>query len=170
MQEILVISDSHGLTNRVQKIKDRHNISTMIHCGDSELPNDHPFIEDLTIVQGNCDRPGEFNEEEQLTIDGLNIYVTHGHLYQVKSDLLSLTYRAEEVGAHIVCFGHSHIAGAEKIDGRLYINPGSIRYPRRIKERTYVILSWENPSVIKVQFLDLDGNELGELSRTFHLN
>ena len=40
---------------------------------------------------------------------------------------MNLKYKAEEVNADIVCFGHSHVLGAEVIDGRLFLNPGSIR-------------------------------------------
>lgn len=170
MQKILIVSDSHRLTNELQTIKERHNVSYRIHCGDSELLQDHPIIKDFLTVEGNCDYPGEFNVEEQMTVKDLNIYVTHGHLYQVKTNLLPLTYRAAEVNAHIVCFGHSHMAGVEKIDGRIYINPGSIRAPRRRQEKSYVILSWSDPTEIFVDFYDLTGHKISDLSATFSLS
>ena len=56
--------------------------------------------------------------------------VTHGHLFNVKSGLMKLRYKALEQNANIVCFGHSHILGIEKVDDILFINPGSIRFPR----------------------------------------
>src|SRR5690625_2327033 len=167
MHKILIVSDSHRLTEELDIIKERHDVNHRIHCGDSELLNNHPTIQSFTTVEGNCDSPGEFKVEEQLSVDHLNIFITHGHLYQVKTNLLPLTYRAAEVDADIVCFGHSHIAGVEKIDGRIYINPGSIRSPRRRPEKSYVILSWNNSDDIHVQFYDLSGNVIDDLSTTF---
>jgi len=167
MPKILIVSDSHRLTHELQMIKERHNVSHLIHCGDSELLNNNQVIKNFITVEGNCDMPGEFNVEELLSVNELNIYVTHGHLYQVKTNLLPLTYRAAEVDADIVCFGHSHVAGVEKIDGRIYINPGSIRSPRRRPEKSYVILSWNNSDDIHVQFYDLSGKVIDDLSTTF---
>lgn len=169
MSKILIVSDSHLLTEELATIQQRHQVTHKIHCGDSELLNTDPVLQDFITVEGNCDLPGEYNVEEILTVDDLSIYVTHGHLYQVKTNLLPLTYRAAEVAANIVCFGHSHIAGVEKIDGRIYINPGSIRSPRRRQEKTYVILSWNNHK-IHVQFYDLDGNVVNDLSTSFSMS
>lgn len=169
MQKLLIVSDSHGLTTELQMIRERHNLTHNIHCGDSELNNNEPFIKDFLTVEGNCDIPGEFNVEETLLIDNLNIYVTHGHLYRVKSTLLPLTYRAAEVEADIVCFGHSHVAGAKKIDERIYINPGSIRMPRKRTNKTYVIVSWESHDYIKVEFFDINGQIIDDLSTIFSL-
>lgn len=170
MQKILIVSDSHRLTKELEMIKNRHKANFYIHCGDSELANNHPAIQDFTIVEGNCDYPGEFNIEEQLTVNGLDIYITHGHLYRVKTNLLPLTYRAEELDANIVCFGHSHVAGVEKIDGRIYMNPGSIRSPRRRREKSYVLLSVDERKNVAVDFYDLQGHLIADLSTSFSLN
>ena len=40
-----------------------------------------------------------------------------------------------KVGAQVACFGHSHVLGAELIDGVLFINPGSILLPRQRVEK-----------------------------------
>lgn len=170
MHHILIVSDSHQLTDELNQIKNQHKVDYYLHCGDSELANSHPAIQSFTTVEGNCDRPGEFNIEEQLTVGGLHIYLTHGHLYRVKTNLLPLSYRAQEVSADIVCFGHSHVALAEKIDGRIFINPGSLRTPRRRKEKTYAILSWESHENIQVNFYNLKGEILQDLSTTFALS
>jgi putative phosphoesterase len=81
---------------------------------------------------------------------------------------MNLTYRAKERDAKVVCFGHSHIAGAEKIDQTLFINPGSIRLPNRRKERTYAILHYEENKAT-VNFYDHEGNEVKDLTNSFSL-
>lgn len=77
--------------------------------------------------------------------------------------LMNLRYRAEEVGANVVCFGHSHIAGAELIDNMLFINPGSIILPRLRKEKTYAILEVDEAKNCVVKFFSIDGKEILEL-------
>ena len=58
------------------------------------------------------------------------------------------------------------ILGAEMIDGILFINPGSIRYPRGRKERTYVILEiTEDSYVLKVY--DTVKGEIIDLAQNF---
>ncbi|WP_338111404.1 metallophosphoesterase [Oceanobacillus caeni] len=136
MYEVLIISDSHGLKEEITEIKSRHPNITMIHCGDSELEYDSVELEGMYKVRGNCDFDSRYPEEEIISIGGLTFFVTHGHLFQVKSTFMKLSYRAKELGADVICFGHSHIAGAEQNDGQLFINPGSIRLPRNRHEKT----------------------------------
>ncbi|WNS74506.1 metallophosphoesterase [Bacillus sp. DTU_2020_1000418_1_SI_GHA_SEK_038] len=166
---ILIVSDSHGLTGELTEIK-KHStgIDKLIHCGDSELISDHPGLEGFTAVRGNCDFDNTFPEEHVEDIGGHRVFITHGHRYSVKSTLLNLSYRAKELGARIVCFGHSHYLGAEMIDGILFINPGSIRKPRGRKERTYVIIDIEKDE-INLSVYDLKLGEISELSQKFLL-
>jgi uncharacterized protein len=142
MTKVLVVSDSHGLISELSKIKKRHEneVNLMIHCGDSELEPNDAALDGFIVVRGNCDFEEQFPEESLQTIAGKRILVTHGHHFHVKSSLMNLTYRAEELEANIVCFGHSHILGAEIINGKLFLNPGSIRLPRMRKEKTYCII------------------------------
>lgn len=171
MTKILVMSDSHGLTRRVGTISNRHEVDLKIHCGDSELTEDAKELTGQVVVRGNCDWRGNFPEEELIEIDGLRIFVTHGHLYGVKSSLMQLQYRALEVEADIALFGHSHIVHCEQIEQQLFINPGSISQPRNWPERSYCIITWENLTEINVIFYDIDGNEITKFpfERTFYL-
>lgn len=151
MVKVLIMSDSHGLTEEIEQINQRHNLTYNIHCGDSELPYNADVLQDFTTVAGNCDMFSYFKDDEIIEVNGLTILVTHGHLYAVKANLQRLSYRAEEVGAHIVCFGHSHYVHAENIDNIVYVNPGSIRFPRGRKEKTYIVMEIINDE-IKVNF------------------
>src|SRR5699024_11368057 len=51
---------------------------------------------------------------------------------------------AEELGAQLICYGHTHVADARQLNNQLFINPGSIRLPRSRPEKTYCILRWED--------------------------
>ncbi|PAF19839.1 metallophosphoesterase family protein [Terribacillus saccharophilus] len=165
--KILITSDSHGLTNEVNMLKQRHEdeVAAYIHCGDSELPFDAPEMEGYYRVAGNCDYDGAYPEVEELTASELPILITHGHLYGVKSSLRPLEKVAAERDAKIVCYGHSHVARADVIDGRLYINPGSIRLPKQSPYPTYCILSYED-RIATVRYYTLGGEEVPELEKS----
>ncbi|GAA0333723.1 metallophosphoesterase [Bacillus carboniphilus] len=154
--KIVIVSDSHGQTDELLKVVEEYQeADAFIHCGDSELPADSKSIQPFVTVNGNCDWTSPFEDEKVLKKGSYKIYITHGHLYQVKTSLLSLNYKAEEKGANIVCFGHSHLVGAEMIENRLFLNPGSLRMPRGRKERTFMVLDLEeNKAVVTIMNFD----------------
>ncbi|MBO1625437.1 metallophosphoesterase [Bacillus cereus] len=154
----LIVSDSHGSTKELQQLKETYegNVDVMIHCGDSELTPDHQDLQGFQVVKGNCDFYNGFEEEIIIDVDGMRFLVTHGHRYNVKMTVQTLLYRAKEVEADIVCFGHSHMLGAEFIDDILFINPGSIVLPRSRKEKTFTLLE-VNENNIEIRFETLNG-------------
>ncbi|WPK10736.1 metallophosphoesterase [Lysinibacillus louembei] len=165
--KILVMSDTHGDAEVIRLVRSQQEDSDIvIHCGDSELSYDHPNLADVVRVRGNCDYTDNRFPDEDVIIHGhVKIYVTHGHLFQVKSSLLALSYRAKELGANICCFGHSHVLGAEMIDDILFINPGSLLMPRGRREQSYVVLTVEQEAY-KVECF----TRQGELFETLHFN
>ncbi|WP_246940970.1 metallophosphoesterase family protein [Bacillus pinisoli] len=168
--KILIISDSHGYEQELAEIKERYanEVQLMIHCGDSELPSDHEALQGFSVVRGNCDFDVKFPNEVEHNVNGCKLFATHGHLFNVKMNVMSIGYRAEEVGAQIVCFGHSHLAGSEQINGRLFINPGSIRLPRGRKDATYCILDVYNQGA-HVLFYNKNHEMLDDLSTKYSM-
>jgi uncharacterized protein len=167
----LIVSDSHGLTDELLLIKNRHQdeVDIMIHCGDSELEVASKQMESFIAVRGNCDFDSHYPNDCVTDLGSHKIFTTHGHLYNVKMSFIQVNYRAREVGASIVCFGHTHIAGAELVDGVLFINPGSIRLPRMRKEATYAILQVEDEKA-NVSFYDVKGRDVEALNLTVKLS
>lgn len=162
--KVLVMSDTHGDAEIIERVKSFHpDVDAVIHCGDSELPYDHPYLEGVERVAGNCDHDINYLDEILFRVGDERIYVTHGHLYDVKNSVLRLTYRAQEIGANIVCFGHSHILGAELIDGTLFVNPGSLKKPRRIEDKSFVIIDIKEYAYILYCY-----NENNELIEKIH--
>lgn len=144
-QQILIISDTHGLVSPLTDIFEQHpNISTIIHCGDSELMNFDPILKNVHVVRGNCDYDRTLPNELLVKVGDHSIYVTHGHLYGVKTSLDKLHSKAKEMNADIAVYGHSHIAKANQVDDVLLVNPGSIAYPRGRKEKTYAIITLDD--------------------------
>ncbi|MFC4403939.1 metallophosphoesterase family protein [Gracilibacillus xinjiangensis] len=167
MPKVLIISDSHGWESELLEIKERHQheVEAMIHCGDSELLHSSEELSGMNVVKGNMDNDDNLPEEIDFTVDNLHFFVAHGHMHQIKFTLQPISYRGDEVGANVVCFGHSHIAGAEKAENKLFINPGSIRLPRSQHPGSYAILSANRDlSDVIVQFYTKDGQEISALT------
>lgn len=164
LSTVLIMSDSHGLREEILEIRERHQADFVIHCGDSELEADAKELEGVLTVAGNCDFEPRLLNEQKKDLNGLTFFVVHGHLHNVKTNLMNLSYRAEEMNANIVCFGHTHIAGAEKVDQKLFINPGSIRLPRLRREKTYTVVQWESRDAVNVDFYTVEGERVDELS------
>ncbi|WP_096202770.1 metallophosphoesterase family protein [Bacillus sp. FJAT-45350] len=167
---VLIVSDSHGQTEELSDVITRHRqeVNLIIHCGDSELEANSKELDGVSVVEGNCDyQHDQFPEEIRKELGDYVLYVTHGHHYNVKMTYVPISYKGEEVGANIVCFGHSHVATSFSENGIVYINPGSLRLPRNRSEQTYVICELSTNEV-KVSFHEREtGALIEELSETF---
>lgn len=164
----LVVSDSHGLTEELKEIFQRHEheIDDAFHCGDSQLDLSDPHLLPYRTVRGNCDFGGDLPLERVETTPEATLLIVHGHHHDVKYDLNRLRYRAEEVGANIVLFGHSHVAGALLQDGVLYVNPGSIRMPRGRPDKTYALLDVSDYAVTVQFYRAEDGSAVTALDES----
>ena len=132
MTKALVISDVHGRTSAVHSIMEQNTqIDIIIFLGDGRdsLYHIESFYPNKTFycVLGNCDFCAG-SDEDFITIAGKNIFLTHGHKYNVKSDreLYSLKKRGALLGADIILFGHTHIPHISEEDGIYFMNPGAV--------------------------------------------
>lgn len=127
---ILVVSDTHGDLFSLKKVvMSQPKAEVVIHCGDGEEQAQwikENFPEKMVIsVRGNCDWGSSLLTTEEITIEGKKIFITHGHLYDVKMTLTKLYFEAKSRNADIVCFGHTHIPLEDYSDGLYVLNPGS---------------------------------------------
>lgn len=134
----LIMSDSHNVGLRLRNTLEEAwkqagpgPIDWYIHCGDGgeELEDLRELIvtrdprANFCVVKGNCDFDSELPAFAVILMGGMRVFVTHGHLYRVKSGLMPLGYAAEERGCEIALYGHTHEANLEM--GRvLMLNPG----------------------------------------------
>ena len=82
--------------------------------------------------------------EEEVTLEGHKILVTHGHHYFVSRDYDKLVENAQAKGCKIAMYGHTHMPVIENEDGILIINPGSLTYPRQRGRRpSYAVMQIE---------------------------
>lgn len=168
MSKILVMSDSHGDQSIVEEIRNcyKGNVDFLFHNGDSQISPEDPLWKDFYVVGGNVDLLG-FADENLVNIEKEVIFQTHGHLFGVKLDMINLWLAAYERGVSISLFGHTHKIYCEQHEGVLFLNPGSISYPRgHIREKTYALIDFQN-KVIKVQYYNRVHEPLKELRFEF---
>lgn len=127
MKKIVVLSDTHGNYSALEKLLPIMQESDYVfHLGDYQkdiLSYQKELGNKIISVKGNCDGGGN---DQLLEIEGVKIFLTHGDRYSVKSDLFRLEYKAKEVRASLVFYGHTHCAGVYESDSITYVNPGCL--------------------------------------------
>lgn len=142
--KLLVFSDNHYQRDAMMTIIEtlREEVDYIIHCGDSEFAYDDTIWHQVDVfVTGNCDFDSRYPREIILeTVEG-KIYVTHGHLHQLMFGNLKIIERARELGCLYAFHGHSHVLYAERKEGVIISNPGSLDHSRgAYRGRTYAMV------------------------------
>ncbi|WP_261810158.1 metallophosphoesterase [Levilactobacillus humaensis] len=173
MSQWLVVSDNHGDTAILSTLRDQLNPDAIFHCGDSEMPASDPWFKDAYAVGGNMDFDAKFPLVLTPKVAGRQVLLTHGHHDEVKYDLTQLDLRAQAAQATIIFYGHTHRLAAEQVDGRLFVNPGSISQPRgeyRYLGGTAALVTVTATQTV-VQYVDRQAQPIADLKFTFdHLN
>lgn len=135
---IAVISDTHGLL-RPEVMDIIQTSDTVIHGGDvDDLKILHEIKaaadgKPLFIARGNNDRGLDLSASLKFEISGVKFFLVHN-----KNDI------PKNVDADVIIFGHSHKYYERKIDGKLWLNPGSCGKKRFNLPLTMAILNIES--------------------------
>ena len=157
--KLLIASDIHGsayycklLCERIEKFNpDRILLlgDHLYHGPRNDLPKDYnpkivlellnKYKDRIIAVRGNCDAEVDqmvldfptMADYEVLNVDGINIYLTHGHIYNTDNPI------PESDG--VVLYGHTHVPDNEEINGIRYLNPGSVSIPKNDSVHSYMI-------------------------------
>lgn len=128
--KILLFSDSHGDPHEMSSAVQRERPDEVFYLGDGIGDLDLLRVENpdlpITEVAGNCDELGAGPWERVIQRQGRTFFLTHGHMYSVKSGVGGLLSEASRQGVDAVLFGHTHQPLCEKINGMWLVNPGSI--------------------------------------------
>ncbi len=156
--KILVFSDSHGNTSLIKKaVKANEDAQVILHAGD--YARDINFLCDkqrhIYAVKGNCDYYDSFEEEMIINEDGVKILLSHGNNYHVKGNVESYAKKANELGADIAVFGHTHEAFRANVFGSFLLNPGSINPYNARRFPSYAIILTDNGDITKVEIINV---------------
>ena len=118
--KILVFSDSHGNPKYLASALREHKgtVDLAIHLGDglSDMGRVGDLLDGVATatVIGNGEQFFERRlwadvpDETVISPDGVRILCCHGHKYRVKFGMSALAAHAEEIGADLVLYGHTH--------------------------------------------------------------
>lgn len=146
--KILVLSDSHRCLGNMYDAVEKEMPQLVLHLGDhisdaEDLSNAFDAL-DFLYVPGNCDFAAQANPSILTECAEKRIFLTHGHLFGVKSGTARLLLEARRLGADIALFGHTHIPYcAQKPDGLWVMNPGACSASRA----SYGVIQIENGTI-----------------------
>lgn len=142
--KVMFVSDVHGKTDNLETILDiyyKEKPNKIIFLGDMYYGSyDDDMINHLLdrfidkyIIKGNCDSELD-NFLEYYIFDefGKRFFCTHGNRYNKDR------YPEEEFD--VLVQGHTHIGLIEEYNNKLFLNPGSISYPRGGSDKSYMII------------------------------
>ena len=131
--KILVLSDSHSGLSFMRECIHKVRPNALIHLGDhyddgQTIQEEFPHLM-MYQVPGNCDRyrcPPFAQEILIMPVCGVPLYMTHGHLHQVKLTRSRLIADARASKSAAALYGHTHIADChQEEDGLWVLNPGA---------------------------------------------
>ena len=136
-----IISDTHNILP--QSVRNHFNqVDYIFHAGDignwnilEQLKKIAPVI----AVYGNIDSGKTKNELQAsrlIDLNGFNIFMTHdiGNFKNFKYELFK-----KNINADLVIFGHTHEPFFAEYQKTIFLNPGSVSYPRALKTGTIVL-------------------------------
>ena len=159
--KIMIATDIHGSSYYAEKLKEKfyeEKADKLLLLGDllyhgprNELPKMYDtkkvyeilngLKDKILCVRGNCD-----SEVDQMVLefpmmadyiyvnfDNVNIFVTHGHLFDEKNPPLLKK-------GDILLYGHFHVPVCNEYENFVHINPGSLSLPKEDSKNSYMIL------------------------------
>ena len=145
-----VISDTHGLLRR-EVVAELQDCTHILHAGDIVRESDLDELRlygNIYAVRGNNDRWQEGLRDLagslRFEIAGVSFFMTH--------DPHDVPRNLEGIQA-VIC-GHTHQYREERIDGRLWLNPGSCGRARFFGDVTMAKLLLQDGKILQVQRID----------------
>ena len=117
----------------------------VLHLGDHisdgyELQRQFPDVP-FHMVKGNCDFQEYEDTELLMSFEGVKIFMTHGHIYGVKSGLKTLIDESRRLGADIALFGHTHQAIIKGPAWPWVMNPGQMERHDNKRTASYGVIN-----------------------------
>ena len=151
MATIGLISDTHSLL-RPQTIEALQGVDLIIHAGDIGSPDiidGLSAIAPVRAVRGNIDKAAwaqQFPADDVIKIAGKFLYVLHNR-HELDLDPAAASF-------DVVISGHSHKPSIDRVNGVLFVNPGSAG-PRRFTLPIALAKLRITPQAIEAEALEL---------------
>lgn len=127
--KVCICADSHGNVTGLQTMLDLERPQVLLFLGDGERDFravDLPSGTVMYAVAGNCDFMSMEPLWRKIQLEGVKIFLTHGHYYGVKSGPERLLERAADEEVQLVVHGHTHRVDLQTENGITLLCPGSL--------------------------------------------
>lgn len=130
-ERLLILGDIlyHGPRNGLPEEYEPKNLIGMLN----------PYKDAIIAVRGNCD--SEVNDAvlefdtmadyKLIHLDGLNVYLTHGHIWNEEREIYGLK--------DVLLLGHTHVPKCIEHENYVCMNPGSVAIPKDGTRHSYMI-------------------------------
>ena len=168
--KFLIASDIHGsayfcnlLLNAIEKEKPDKVLllgDILYHGPRNDLPRDYapkqviamlnPLKDMIVCVRGNCDAEVDqmvldfpiMADYKTISVADKTLYLSHGHIYN--KDKLPPMEKGD-----ILLGGHTHVPEIVDIEGKIYMNCGSVSIPKENSPHSYMVFEnnkflWKN--------------------------
>ena len=138
MKRVIVVSDSHGMEERLQEILLRAfsagPVDVIVFLGDGlsewervsqEFLYGRPSLR-LYAVKGNNDFGWDAPVCQVISVGKAKLLLCHGHTFHVKNGLYHLEFEAADQEVQAALFGHTHLGHLEYANGCLFLNPVAV--------------------------------------------
>jgi putative phosphoesterase len=167
-----LISDTHipeiakALPKQVREIF--KGVDLILHAGDifvDSVLEELATIAPVLAARGDDDyqiRDKRMDEVQNLTLEGLNVYVIHSSQYFARDLIEHPEKHNLEKAPDVVVFGHTHRDVAQKVGKSLLVNPGSATFPYyQLRLGTVALLTIKS-SKAEARIVPLQGNPASE--------
>jgi len=150
-----LISDTHipeiakELPSQVREIF--RGVDLILHAGDifvDSVLEDLATIAPVLAVKGDDDyaiHDKRMDEVQNLTLDGLNVYVIHSSQYFARDLIEHPEKHNLKKAPDVVVFGHTHRDVVHQVGKSLLVNPGSATFPYyQLRLGTVALLTIKN--------------------------
>lgn len=153
MKKVVIMSDSHLCNARIDYVLEKENDADMyLHCGD--LCDSTDMYPQLIVVRGNndyYDYPMQIIKE----IEGRRLIMFHSHQFFFSQLKHKMVLTAIENDCDIICYGHTHIADIDEVEGIQIINPGSLQMSRDGRDISYAVMYVDGKDVkVELKFIE----------------
>ena len=150
-----LISDTHvpeiakELPSRVREVF--RGVDLILHAGDifvDSVLEDLATIAPVLAAKGDDDyaiHDKRMDEVQNLTLDGLNVYVIHSSQYFARDLIEHPEKHNLKKSPDVVVFGHTHRDVVHQVGKSLLVNPGSATFPYyQLRLGTVALLTIKN--------------------------
>lgn len=146
--KIGVISDTHNFFDpRIPSLF--AGVEHILHAGDIGLPGilrELKEIAPVTAVSGNTDDPGfHYRETELVELGGMRFLVHH--IVDPHRISEALKSRITRDRPDVVVFGHTHKPFCQRLEGRMFFNPGYAGNSRFGMPRSLAVLQCQDGEI-----------------------